>query len=104
MNQGEVEMTDGVDNAIAGIRKLTEANDRKMGELDRRMVAIRRDQDRRITPEERRRIHRLIVVSDEAIDRMTEAQVRGLLESAPDESPGDEFWEFETIEIEDAIE
>ena len=92
------------DKLIAEIRKLIEANDAKMGELDRKIAEVRLDQDRRITPEERRRIHRLIVVSDEAIDRMTEAQVRGLLESAPDESPGDEFWEFETIEIEDAIE
>lgn len=83
------------DKLIAEIRKLIEANDAKMGELDRKIAEVRLDQDRRITPEERRRIHRLIVVSDEAIDRMTEAQVRGLLESAPDE---DEFAEFETAD------
>ena len=87
-------------DVLREIVKLNEANDVKARDLDRRMVAIRLDQDRRITQEERRRIHRLVNISDERIDRLSEAQRRGLLESAP---PADEFSEFETIEIEDAI-
>jgi hypothetical protein len=50
----------------------------------------------RITPDERQRIHEIVDISDAAINRLTEAQVRGFLESAPDESPGEEFAEFQT--------